>query len=205
MLNLTISKSNIITYLWTRNVLSAEGGVAFIPALLEVEFVFGAESLSESEDVAPHEYLSVHADGVLELFDKTHITWDKDDCAITVTSEISEYYGGNKVLQTPYNPTLENVSGMIYAVMHRLLCASNFGNSEDPELELMYVKVTDSITKSSSTFSSMANEGRMARNATTFKWNPTSLESAALDVAALFSQDVRIDVPVAEKTVDKYE
>ncbi len=205
MIHFTVSKNATLAHAWVRNVLSAEGQIPFSTMMIDVEFSFHAESLSDSDDVAPHEYLTVYAGQVLELFDGVHILWDKDERAQVVTAEIHEYYGGVRSLSTPYNPTLEHVSGMIYAVMHRILCASNFTNSEDPELELVCVKVSDRVTNTTVTYDSLAFEGRLALNATTFRWSSSVLETAALDVVSLFSEDVRIDVPVAEKTVDKYE
>ncbi|AFV81314.1 hypothetical protein F862_gp082 [Vibrio phage vB_VpaS_MAR10] len=205
MLNFTVSKTNLIMFPWVRNTLVAEDTQPCISGVFNVKFVLNAESQSDSEEIVDHSFIDAYAGMIADLFRDTNIVWDKDEAGRTVAKSIHESYPRTRILTTPYNPTMENVAGMFYAIMHRVLCASNFTNSEDPDLCLVSVVLEDVTRGHSAECTQWAHEGRYMKNGAQFHWTESITDLSEFDVVSLFTEDVRIGVPVAGTTVDKYE
>ena len=205
-MKLAITKKNIRTLAFERNTMRAEGSgcMAFVQDTYEATVVIKAGSLNDGGQITDHAYIKSLMLDVMGAFDRTMIAWSEDPEAYNHVRTTDDQFNV-RYLISPYNPTQENLTGMMFALVKRVLECVSFCNSESGDLSLHAVALkSDDGTAVYFDWRDFTNN---FYNAGQFQWSSLLLEDyeGVLPLGKLFTEEVSLHVPKLNITVNPYE
>ena len=200
--------TGVMIYAWERNTVASRMDQPFLTHDATISFKFSSIHNNGSNQVVEHSFAGqVLSEMVTEAFTNTAVFWDKDKRSIECLEFLDEKTGEvTRSLVTPYNPTLEQLAGIMYCLCSQMISVTNFNNSECSDLKLESVRIFSNNRNEDAEFTfDDLNRGHFFSGAQ-FKWSSTVTEFSNFDIiiADIYKPDFRIDIPVNPKDVDPY-